>query len=449
MELRPYQQPHFERLLPILLKNKAALDASDTGTGKTYVALWICKTMGIVPLVIGPKSSRAGWEDAAKLAGVEIEFINYEMVRGRRKTLEDGTRAAAESDYVEEVPWGKGSFIRWKNNYAMIIFDEAHRCGGATSLNSKLMIAAKRQAEYVLALSATAADDPRQMKALGYVLGLHSLSKKTRLQINYMSWLMRHGVSPGVFGGYEFTEDLAKKKRAFMRLHAEVFPARGQRMRKNEIPGFPATTIDIKLLTDFTGGAYTLSEELHELGEERQTGANLAEATGLRQKLEILKVPHFLELAQDYTLTSKVVVFVNFTKPLEEIYERGRKIFGNDRVGFISGSQTGVNGDNERRRFLSLFQANKIDLLVANGVAGGESANMHDPTGQVERTALISPGESGRQLKQIFGRVNRDGGARSLQLLTYFADTYEADVAERLKRKNFNLDLFNDGEFIV
>lgn len=432
------------------------LDASDTGTGKTYVTLFLCRELGIVPLVIGPKSARAGWAEAAELVGVELEFVNYEKIKPRltKKLVWPKTRFGPlqgpffdthrESEWTVEVPWGKGSFVKWKQEYHTIVFDEVHRCGGGTSLNSKLLIAAKRQAEFIIALSATAADDPRQMKALGYALGLHGLSKKTRTQMNYMSWLMRHGVTPGIFGGYDFTADETKVKKVFARLNAEVFPHKGARMRKDDIPGFPQTTIDVKLLTDFTDKAKDLTEELHAIGD-----GNAAEGMGLRQKLEVLKIPHFIDLALDYGLTSKVVLFVNFTEPLEQIYEKLGKEFGHDHVGFISGAQTGARGETERRRTIERCQRNELDALVVNSQAGGESCNLHDPTGQVERTALISPCESGRQLKQIFGRVHRDGGARSLQLLTYFADTYEAEVAKRLKQKNFNLDILNDGELAL
>jgi superfamily II DNA or RNA helicase len=475
IQLRSYQEPHYVRLLSILQKNGAALDASDTGTGKTVVALFICKALGVVPLVIGPKTSRAGWEHLGKLVGVDMEFVNYEKLRGRRAVdpvaqaayetarqkwnadfdaagwpLEfrpepQPPRAVATTNWVEEVPWGQGSFIRWKNAYALIIFDEAHRCGGATSLNSKLLIAAKRQAQFVLALSATAADDPRQMKALGFALGLHGLSKKAPpSRLNYMSWLMRHGCTPGTFGGFDFSADREKQKKAFERLHGEIFPLHGARIRKAEIPDFPKTVLDIKLLTDDTGKAKKLASALHDAN-----GASALEDTiKCRLGLEKLKVPHLVDLASDYAQTSKVVIFVNFTEPLHMLFDGLRKVFGNDKVGYISGEQAGKKGETERFRYLEQFQANQLDALVCNIQAGGESANMHDPTGQIERTTFISPCESGRQFKQVTGRVNRDGGASSLQFSTYFADTYEETVAERLAQKSFNLDVLNDSDFL-
>lgn len=446
--LRDYQIIHCQRLLSSLQRTGAALDASDTGTGKTYVALTICRELGIIPFVVGPKSARAGWEKASQIVGVDIEYVNYEKLRGRRVTAPDGTRLPAESEWTKEVPWGKGSFLRWKNSYAVVIFDECHRCGGATSLNSKLMIAAKRQSQLVLALSATAADDPRQMKALGYTLGLHNLSKKgSRTCPDYMSWLLRHGCSPGTFGGFDFTTNSERQQKAFRRLNTEIFPHHGSRMRKAEIPGFPQTTVDVLLLDDETGKAAEAAEELHNLDQDKPS--SLEDVLRCRQELELLKVPCFVDLAEDYALTSKVVIFVNFTESLVQLFEALKKKFGDDQVGVISGAQTGVAGETQRFRYLELFQQNRLTALVCNIQAGGESANMHDPTGQVERTALISPCESGRQFKQVLGRVHRDGGARSLQLVTYFRGTHEETVADRLRQKGMNIDLLNDADFFI
>jgi superfamily II DNA or RNA helicase len=188
----PWQPPHIAALLAALQKYGSVLDASDTGTGKTFCILIICRILGITPLVVGPKAARAGWEDAGKILGVEFEYINYEKCRPRlvKQTEEEftanGFNEKRESEYTIEVPWGKGSFVKWRNSYEMVIFDEAHRLGGTTSLNSKLGIAAKRQAKYVVALSATAADDPRQMKALGYILGIHGLNTiKCETKLNW------------------------------------------------------------------------------------------------------------------------------------------------------------------------------------------------------------------------------------------------------------------------
>jgi len=449
--LLAWQPPHLLALLAALQKYGTALDASDTGTGKTFVTLIICRILGIAPLVVGPKAARAGWEDAGKILGVEFEYINYERCRPRlvKQTQEawETFGDKRESDYTIEVPWGKGSFVKWRNNYEMIVFDEGHRMGGTTSLNSKLGIAAKRQAKYVLVLSATAADNPRQMKALGYILGIHGLNTiKCETKLNWMNWLLRHGVKPGHFGGWDFTQDEEKQAKAFTKIHNEVFPRHGSRMRKAEIPGFPKTEILIKLLSDDTGKAKKISEELHELNEAG--GNQLAATVDCRQKLEKLMIPHFAGFAEDSVAQgAKVVFFLNFTDPLFELYEKLQKLFGQDRVGYISGRQTGPSGEAERRNFVTKFQRNQLDALVANLFAGGESVNLHDEIDQVSRDTYSSPCESGRAYKQLLGRVNRAKGGFSNQYLCFFAGTRQEVVAERMRKKGLNIDLFNDASW--
>ena len=486
--LRPYQVPDYTAALRCLSETRAFLDGSDTGTGKTYVSLKVCETMGLSPVVLGTRAGRGGWEAAAKAVGVPIEYINYEKVRGRRKkdalaveryeaelkvweaardrhynevgadNTEDmfdpkwdftlpkpvEPRATAESDWVVEKPYGKGSFIKWKQDYAMMIFDEVHRCGGQTTLNSKLLIAAVRQAGFVMALSATAADDPRQMKALGYALGLHGLNKRTTSLANYRGWLFRHGCVEGEWGGMDFVQDAEKQRKTFEKLNAEVFPKHGFRMRKSEIPGFPQTSINTLMLSDDEGRAGRLVAKLHEVERTGQPGMEL------RQKLEVLKAPFLVDLAYDYAIQGQgVVVFVNFSEPLRLVLDGLRERLGENAVGFVDGSQAGERGSRERRDTLDAFQANRLRALVCNGQAAGESANMHDPTGRVERTTLICPMPSGRQAKQIVGRVNRDGGARSQQFIVLFGDTYEEEIAKRMAQKQYNVDLFNDADFLV
>lgn len=461
--LYPWQQAHFSSLLGVLQRRGAALDASDTGTGKTVVALAICKALDTVPLVLGPKNARGSWEDMSESMGIPVQFVNYDMIKPRRRKVRDAEGNFIKGpDTVNEVtgqvtkgedlwetfseftvvkPWGKGSFVRWKNDYDSIIFDEGHRCGGTTSIQSKLMIAAKRQARLVLVLSATAADDPRQMKALGFVLGLHGLHRKSRLVPDWVGWMWRHGIKPGVFGGHEFDDDPEKQKEAFRKMHTEIFPRNGSRMVKSEIPGFPETTIDVRYLTDETGKAKQLAADL---GLSNQA-SDMTTSMGLRQQLEILKVPHLVDMTLDYALTSKVVIFVNFTEPLEMLRDELRGHFGFGKVGFISGANKG----DERLRFIHQMQRNELDVLVVNSQAGSESMNAHDLSGQVERTALINPVQSGRVFKQLIGRVHRQGGAKSLQLIPLFKGTDEEPVGNRMRQKAFNVDLLNDGDFAV
>ena len=434
--LRDYQVPHYHKLLLSLQKRRYAFDGSETGTGKTYVALECCRQLNVTPLVVGPKAAQGGWEAAAEDADVGIQFIGWEKLRGQRKN------GLIDSEWLVEQPYGKGSLLRWKKIPRLVIWDEVHRASGNTSLASKAVIAGKRQVEYNLALSATAADSPLQMKALGYLLDLHALSRRTQAQPDFTGFLLRHGCTPGWAGGFDFTRQSEKGEKAFRLMHQEIFGSgKGVRMRKSEIPGFPQTSIDIKMLMPDDQAA-GIAAELHELNKRPDC---LEEIVHVRQALEELKVPALCGLAADYALTSKVVIFVNFTATLLRLKRDLPSVLPNGTVDVVWGQQT----DMERRAAIDAFQANKLDALVVNAQAGGEAFNAHDPTGQVERTALICPMDSGRRYVQVTGRVHRDGGARSQQFLVFFKNTYEEKVAKKMLRKGMNVELFNDADLLV
>ncbi len=50
ISLRPHQIPHAKAVLAALMSGRAALDASDTGTGKMYVACAIAAAFKVTPL---------------------------------------------------------------------------------------------------------------------------------------------------------------------------------------------------------------------------------------------------------------------------------------------------------------------------------------------------------------------------------------------------------------
>ncbi len=79
--LLPYQINNAENIIRILGKNNSVLDASDTGTGKTYTAVASCASMNKIPLVVCPKAVMATWKNVCKIFNVKTFFIvNYEIM---------------------------------------------------------------------------------------------------------------------------------------------------------------------------------------------------------------------------------------------------------------------------------------------------------------------------------------------------------------------------------
>lgn len=431
--LRPFQTEHARRLARYLLVNRGALDASDTGTGKTFVAAWIAAALKAVPLVICPKSVKHDWATAMQFMGTQAEIVNYERARGYTKKGEKGS----SSQWGFEQACGTGSRWVWRSGYELMIFDEVDRCGGMTSLNSKMLIAARRQARHVLCLSATAAEDPRQLKALGFTLRLFTLDR-------FKYWLLSNGCKPGIWGGFDFLgaspNPLKREKgrAAMLKLHTDIFQGgKGARMRKSEIPGFPKTQIEVKLIEDESGKAKKIAEELRAVYGR---GRDLEMLTALRQELELLKVPYLFELAEHYAKTSRVIIFVNYRQTAEELRKLVKQTFHMEQC-VIDGSNT----EAERNEILRRAQANEIPIVICNSQTAA-GIGLHDPKGQVERTSLISPCYSARMLEQVFGRPHRVGAAFSLQLLIGFANTLEESIANVVLNKRGNLQALNDAE---
>lgn len=497
--LLPWQPPHVQALAKSIQRFRSALDASDTGTGKTYTALALCREMGVVPFVVGPVNARISWERAANIIGTDLEYINWEKVRGKRilkggvevdrmavfknpgdlfdkpakvfgwrngkqvfgkltdwydafqlldeagvkldgYNQEEGewnlpapARIAqvklTDSEWVSESKYGSGSFLKWKDPRLFGIFDEVHRAGGGKTLNSKMLIAARREFKYVLALSATAADDPRQMKALGYTLGLHELNGKQ----GFRPWLLRHGCNlDDETNRITLSLNTNRQSAAFQSLSKEIFPLHGARMVKSEIPNFPHSKIDVKLLP----------------APPKALKLAATSWVGEMQELEMLMVPEISELVEDTMGEASIAVFVSYTATREALVAHFQKKYGVNSVGWVDGSQTGPGGAAQRQQFVDRFQANTLPIIILNSQAGGESISLHDPTGQVGRVVYITPQDSGRRLLQIVGRVDRAHGANSVQYLLYFAGTSQEKTAMRVKQRTNNILLLNDADLV-
>ena len=156
------------------------------------------------------------------------------------------------------------------------------------------------------------------------------------------------------------------------------------------------------------------------------------------QRIEILKIPTFIELCNDFRQNNySVVIFVNFTKTLETLCDMLHT------TSKIYGQQT----QEEREKIILDFQENKTNIIVCNIKAGGIGISLHDIYGNHPRVSLISPTWSSIDLVQALGRIHRAGGkSKSLQRIIYTADTVEENIADKLKNKLFNINSINNGD---
>lgn len=431
--LRPFQVPVVAKLCAAIKSCGAALDGSDTGAGKTYAATGTARELGMGIAVVCPKAVVASWKKVIeKHFKMKAEFIlNYESVKtGKYKDIGVWKKVSKTSNR-EVFQWNIP-----KNT--LIVFDESHRLKGHGTQNSEIAIQAKKQGYKILCCSATNAINPIELKSVGFITGLYKSGKWTQ-------FLREHDCSEGRFG-WEFggNKDILKK------LHADLFLDRGVRLRREDIDGFPdcdiiaeAYNIDEKSEKELKEVYAEMDKELKYLQAQcKNTKEYKINAMTIllraRQQAELIKVPLFIEMAEDALEDGmSVAIFVNFSETVRALCKR----LDTNCVVW------GENKGNEREKHIDDFQTDKKRTIIVNIKAGGAGLSLHDLNGNYPRLSLISPTPSAVDLRQVLGRVWRDGGkTKALQKIIFAANTVEEDVCEKVKLKLNAMDTINDGD---
>lgn len=432
--LKAYQKKAHEHLLQILQKQKAALDASDTGTGKTYVALQVVKDLGRKPLIICPKSVISMWAQTAQDFGIKpLDIVTIELIR--RKTRRWLTRMDTTQVVKQGQEYRREKVTHFKWNLppgSLIILDEAHKIGGTKTLNARALAAARLSDVQVLALSATIADSPLRLRALGYLLKLHNWA-------DFWDWCLRHGCNRNQWNGIEFNKFSAEGKNCLQNLHHEIFPGKGVRVRIKDIPDFPSNTVIAEALNFEPAVRRAYEDYETQVAETDQLP--IVAWLRMRQLVETLKAPIMAEMITEYLDENKSVVF--FACYLETIELISKTL---EDKGIAYHRILGGQSDMERRTAMREFQENKVPVILATIQAGGESISLHDINGR-PRVSVMSPPASAQQLVQALGRIHR-AGARSpaVQKIVFAAGTPEEQACRSVKAKINNLSLLTDGE---
>lgn len=406
-KLRPWQPMIVESTIKGLQSGNF-LNASGLGSGKTYCACAAAKEMGMNLFVVCRVGMRQTWLDVAVnhfgMSGKNVHTINRELLRigihGPGTWNVKGHNPETGKAYVE-FKWDMPS-------NTLLVMDEIHADAGLNSKNSQVLRAAVRQGIKILGLSGTAADDPRKLRAIGYMLGLHE-------DVNFHEWLAGHGAT--VDSWDFFSPQLSQSRQGKAHLEARrldemekinqrlVCAGRMIRLPTSAIPGFPKSTVN-PMVVDFDNAELiAIYEEMHkELEELRKKGVRghnaLTAQTRARQRAELLQVPMFAEMVQDAIEEgNSVAVFLNFT---ESIAALGRKL---GTTCFYTGQESPEIRETNRLR----FQQDKERAILVNAAAGSESIGLQDINGIYPRLGLVSPSFQAVTTNQLLGRLPRDG----------------------------------------
>ena len=444
-KLLDYQKSHVESIINSLVIYNRALDASDTGTGKTFSSVCVCKIIGWKPFIICPKSVIASWIKVLEFFKCDYYGItNYELMQnctyytpeGTKEKLKFLTRQAiivepkndplgldsTDSSDSEEIKYEYKWICDKIPDDILFIFDEAHRCKNAKTNNGQIIynLASIKNIK-ILILSATVVDKPKYFILTGYILGLYNSIK------NGKSWIKK----------------LPYKTNQMEGVHKHIYPEYASRMKITNLKNdFPECSIiaESRLMdnaVDIQAAYDDIREAVEELKKHELASSPLAKIIYGRQRIELLKIPEFIKLTQEHINEGKsVVLFVNFTDTLLELSSRLNTkclIYGEQKI-------------DDRNKNIEDFQTDKERIIICNIKAGGVGISLHDTIGNFPRVSIISPTWSAQDLIQVLGRLFRaKTKTKVVQKIIFCKGTVEDDICKMIQEKVANIAFINDG----
>ena len=405
-------------------QNVNTVDTSSVGTGKTVVAAHLVKALGVKAAVICPKAVIPSWERELEETGIEPLFVlNYENIRRGRPP------------YMTKR--GK-KIMQWHlPEGTIILIDEIHKCKGAFTQNAQLIISLVQQGYRVHGMSATAAEDPTEMRALGYMLNLHSLNKNDGDLKSWYSWMHSNGCAPDQWKHWRL---ISRKK--LETLKEDIYGVTGHKLTVSDFPdSFRNNRVFIENVEfsdkkgiqkiyrdlDITPEIVTRYIEEGTVGDSEWALVNILRA---RQLTEAVKVPDLVTMAEDLKEQgNSVVLFVNFRDTVKALCSQLK-------CKPVEGGQS----IKERQQIIDDFQDDKEHVIVVNISAGGTGLSLHDINGKRPRVSLICPSYSAKEFAQTLGRIHRNGAkSDALQKILIAVDTIEENVIRAVNRKLENL----------
>lgn len=441
--LRTWQVPAAGRLVSAIQFWGAAIDGSDCGIGKTYMACAVARELGYNVLVVCPKAVIKSWQKVVinhfRMKDKLIGVINYEKLR-------TGRSDSPIASFVLKRH-SKREVFTWKiPKKTLIIWDEAQKLKNWSTQNSKRCVDAIKAGYPMLFCSATVATNPLELRAVGLALKIFKPGNTA-----YWNWARSHGVYKGNWG-MEFNNDPLSLKR----LHHTLFEQSGVRLRRDTIPNFPKCEIipevynmDEQDVDKINGYFDEMERELEMVAQrvvadkeradkKKQQLQEILIQLRARQKIELVKVPLIVEMVEEALEEGfSVAVFVNYVETMTAISERL-----NTKCIF-----DGQTPDKIRDKNVDNFQNDKERVILINIQSGGAGLNLHDLNGKFPRMSIISPSYSPVFMRQALGRIWReDAKTKAIQKIICVANTVEENVCRNVQRKLDNLDMLNDGD---
>ena len=426
--LFPKQQEAYDFFFEQHSKGNNTLDSSHVGTGKTVVAAHLVKSLNRPVAVLCPKAVIPSWERELQESGVTPLFVmNYEKIRnGKTEWMSKRGKRIMSWNLPEDT---------------IILFDEVHKCKGPYTINAQLLVSAVNQEYSIHAMSATAAEDPTEMRSLGYALNLHSLNKSENELKSWFGWMRKYGCTQNQWNAWEL-----QNRNKLIELHDVMY---GKNCKRLTVSDFPDSFKDNRVFvepTSFTSRAKIIKaykdagitpeiiDDYLLTGTVEDSEWVLVNLLRARQFAESLKAKDMADMAQDYIEQgNSVVLFVNFS-------ETAKVLTGLLGCPAIVGGQTAA----ERQKIIDDFQSDRQYCIVVNIAAGGTGISLHDINGYRQRISLISPTFNVKDHLQALGRIHRNGAkSDAIQKILVTHGSIEEHVMRVIEQKTNNLDMLH------
>lgn len=426
--LFPKQIEAKEFFLNVQRSGGNTLDTSDVGTGKTVVAAHLAAELDGPIAIISPKSVLPSWRRELDEVGVDPVFVlNYEKIR------------TGNTEWMSKV--GK-KIMRWNLPENTTVFiDEIHRAKGPYTQNAQIVISLVNAGFHIHGMSATAAEDPSEMRGLGYMLGLHNLNKSVRkdgkiANPSWVTWMTRNGCDKDFWGAWGLRD-----KSKLPEVRDSMYEVNTKRLTVDDMPdAFRANRVfveniefkslkEIQRVYEDLGITPEIVEQYIVDGKIKQEEHTLTNILRARQLAEGLKAPDISDMAQELVMEGmSVVIFVNFSETVEALC---------DRLGCDS-----IDGKQKKNRqdVIDDFVADRTNCVVVNTTAGGEGVSLHDKVGNRPRVSLISPAFSAKDYVQVLGRIHRNGmKSDAIQKILVADGSIEEHVMKSMQKRLSNL----------
>ena len=498
-KLLPYQLDHVEILYTAIHKHARALDASDTGTGKTYTSIALCQKLKLKPFIICPKSVVASWINILsnfEYKKNEYEITTYEQLPNHKflKKIKEKENKSNIKNIIN-IDNNKNNLILTKKVIKIETNDiepndiepndietsNNESCENENSdkeINFKENILTKTKYSFLFEEKKILKKDeeynwnfnninPKQYlfiydeahkcKNRNTINGkiLINLSEKNTNIILLSATAVDKPLNFLIFGfvlklyntfedGLYFLSNTCNKKarHPLIGVHKIIFPEYASRMCIDEIKNIfkeNYIVMDGIKMDNF----YEIEKQYEIINQniKNKNKNSLSNIQKIRQQIEILKVDTFVEMTNNYIEDGKsVVIFVNFTDTLILLSKKLKT------KCIVYGQQT----INERSNNINKFCNDLSRIIICNIQSGGCGISLHDTNGKYPRISLISPTWSAQDLMQVLGRIHRATGKSDvIQRIVFCKDTFEENIGKILKEKINNIRMLNDGDKVM